>query len=384
MPRTGGGFAGIFVYRTDIADMREYIQVELIEPLQADKCYLVEFYVNTPNDHALISDGIGALLSTGEVTANNAQPLSGNPQINNTNSQLLSDTVGWTRIFGYITADGGEDHITIGNFKYDDQTQTEVFNPSVWYTMSSYLYVDDVRVEEIPFEVSLAADTTICTNESLTLDASTQADNYIWNTGNTDSVQSVETSGIYSVIARLGGCMSRDTTVVQVDPLPEVEIIGEDSFCEDESIVLIAKSQNGGEPIWSNGLVGDTIIANESGEYSVLVENHCGAGSASKTVESVTCFCEVYVPDAFTPNDDGVNEGFRLESECEFKSFSLTIHNRWGQEVFASGDVQLKWDGTYKGKPVESGTYTWVFLYEAMKNGSLVTRLNQGVIRLLR
>jgi len=352
--------------------------------LKSGKCYLVEFYVNTPNNHALVSDGVGAMLSVGPVTSTGAQPIIGNVQVDNTSGQLLTDTMDWTRISAHFTAAGGEDHITIGNFNFDAQTQSQVFNPGVWYTISSYLYIDDVKVEEVSLNVELGADTTICENEFLALDASTNAESYQWSNGSTDSILVVNQDGVYAVIAKLGGCAVRDTVEINMERLPHVEIEGEDTFCADESIILIAKSNQNEAPIWSTGFEGDTIVVTAGGTYSVSVYGECGTETTTKTIIEEDCFCEVYVPNAFTPNNDGTNEGFRLESECEFRSFLLTIYNRWGQEVFVSGDPVLKWDGTYKGKPVESGVYSWIIFFEVNKQRNLMTEFDQGVITLIR
>lgn len=384
MPRTGDGFVGLFVYRTDVANMREYAQVQLTQPLESGKCYLVEFFVNTPNDHALVIDRVGAMLSTGPVSSIGAQPIGGTVQVENTAGQLLTDTMGWTRISGHFMAAGGEDHITIGNFNNDTQTMSQVYNPGVWYAISSYLYIDDVRVEEVPLDVYLGADTSICVDETLVLDASTNADTYHWNNGYMDSVMEVNQSGVYSVVVKLGGCAVTDSIEVNMIRPPQVHIEGEDTFCSDESILLIAKSGHYSIPLWSTGHVGDTIVVQDEGIYSVTVTGECGTETAIKRIIEENCFCEVYIPNAFTPNNDEDNEVFGLESECQFLSFSFIVFNRWGQEVFVSQNPSTKWDGTYKGVTVESGMYAWIMSYVVTTQGKQETVNQQGTIRLIR
>ena len=72
----------------------------------------------------------------------------------------------------------------------------------------------------------------------------------------------------------------------------------------------------------------------------------------------------IYVPDAFTPNNDGVNDTLAifLRSSAA-SSFSLKVYNRWGSLIFTSTDPTHKWDGTYAGSPCLSGTYTWIIVY---------------------
>ncbi|MEY2950105.1 MAG: hypothetical protein RLZZ248_1306, partial [Bacteroidota bacterium] len=71
----------------------------------------------------------------------------------------------------------------------------------------------------------------------------------------------------------------------------------------------------------------------------------------------------VYAPNAFSPNEDGINDWFYLQGEG-YGSFELTVQDRWGNELFATTDGQLNqpesgWDGKNNGKVVSSGLYIW-------------------------
>jgi gliding motility-associated-like protein len=67
------------------------------------------------------------------------------------------------------------------------------------------------------------------------------------------------------------------------------------------------------------------------------------------------------MPTAFTPNNDGRNDRFRITAQGGMKQVAyFKIFNRWGQEVFSSTDPAAAWDGTFKGKPVEAGAYIWI------------------------
>lgn len=73
----------------------------------------------------------------------------------------------------------------------------------------------------------------------------------------------------------------------------------------------------------------------------------------------------VYVPNTFTPNDDGMNDFFKVEG-TGLGHFSMEIFNRWGERVFASEDMNVSWDGTYKGEKIKS---TDVFVYKLITQG---------------
>jgi gliding motility-associated-like protein len=60
--------------------------------------------------------------------------------------------------------------------------------------------------------------------------------------------------------------------------------------------------------------------------------------------------CKYGIPTAFSPNDDGINDFFKVRSSCPLVDFELKIINRWGQEVFATTDQENGWDGTMNGR----------------------------------
>ena len=71
--------------------------------------------------------------------------------------------------------------------------------------------------------------------------------------------------------------------------------------------------------------------------------------------------CKLITPNAFTPNDDGVNDFFRLavSGTCETTGYNLKIFDRWGRLVFESADCNTEWDGTYDGQQLKEGVYLW-------------------------
>ena len=73
----------------------------------------------------------------------------------------------------------------------------------------------------------------------------------------------------------------------------------------------------------------------------------------------------VYVPNAFTPNNDGFNEFFfPVFTYPDVEKYNFMIFNRWGEQIFQSSDLTQKWDGTYKGEQVQDGIYTWKLRYK--------------------
>jgi gliding motility-associated-like protein len=88
----------------------------------------------------------------------------------------------------------------------------------------------------------------------------------------------------------------------------------------------------------------------------------------------------VEIPDFFTPNNDGRNDGFRLFFAGTLSDYSLSIFNRWGQNVFTSDDPLEAWDGTKGGTPQEADVY----LYKATFSQNGVEIVEEGQFSLVR
>jgi gliding motility-associated-like protein len=94
------------------------------------------------------------------------------------------------------------------------------------------------------------------------------------------------------------------------------------------------------------------------------------------------CPCALLLPNAFSPNGDGLNDNFRPLHACDMQDFSMTIFNRYGQKLFETKDPLQGWDGKAgAGKPL-TGAYVWMVSYTKPSNKLLVQK--QGTVLLLR
>jgi gliding motility-associated-like protein len=94
--------------------------------------------------------------------------------------------------------------------------------------------------------------------------------------------------------------------------------------------------------------------------------------------------CNVYVPNAFSPNEDGVNDVLEAQVGCTVTEFDLKIFNRWGQLVFASVNEETGWDGTSKGQLAPSSTYVYVLKIAYDVEGAAKSEVITGEVSLLR
>ncbi|NNC94666.1 MAG: gliding motility-associated C-terminal domain-containing protein [Chitinophagales bacterium] len=90
--------------------------------------------------------------------------------------------------------------------------------------------------------------------------------------------------------------------------------------------------------------------------------------------------CKVFLPSAFTPNSDGLNDKLNILSACGFDEAVLEVYNRWGDLIYVSTSQEDGWDGVSQGQEQPGGTYIWVVKYIRDSEESIT----KGTVALLR
>ncbi|XOV65941.1 MAG: gliding motility-associated C-terminal domain-containing protein [Fluviicola sp.] len=236
----------------------------------------------------------------------------------------------------------------------------------------------NVVIAEQP-NIDLGADTTFCGSVQYVLDASCSNCTYEWQDGSTGPNLDVSSAGVYYVSVDNSGCIDSDTIEIQQVLLPNVSLDNIE-LCESaQEFVTIDAS--GVTYQWQDGSTGNTYIVSEPGVYSVIVSNVCGSDTVAFQAVQVECFCDIYVPNSFSPDEDEFNPVFRAYTDCALQYFELEVYNRWGEVIFSSTDINYVWDGTYNRKPVQDGTYTWKMEYAFADN---VPGENVGHVTVIR
>jgi gliding motility-associated-like protein len=110
----------------------------------------------------------------------------------------------------------------------------------------------------------------------------------------------------------------------------------------------------------SNPGIADPIATlTEDTRYTVTAASSAGCLSSASLTIKVYKGPAIYVPGAFTPNGDGINDVLVLVAPGIRQLNFFRIFDRWGKQVYYSTSVQATWDGTISGKPVPPGTYVW-------------------------
>jgi gliding motility-associated-like protein len=105
-----------------------------------------------------------------------------------------------------------------------------------------------------------------------------------------------------------------------------------------------------------------TFPFDQPGDYPITLTVTNAAGCIDSVTYTVSIISDVliYAPNTFTPDGDEFNQSwFVYMSGIDIYDFELVLYNRWGEIIWESHDVSVGWDGTYNGKPVQDGTYSW-------------------------
>jgi gliding motility-associated-like protein len=230
--------------------------------------------------------------------------------------------------------------------------------------------------------VTLDQTTTICEGSTRILDAGSYA-GYVWNDGSTNRTLSVTNTGIYSVtVTDNNGCRGNGSTTISTLFLhPDGFLAGDTSFCNNASLVL-RPTATYNSYLWSTGSTDAAITVKQAGNYSLEVTdaNNC-KGTNTIIVSVKQCLKGLFVPNSFTPNNNGKNDIFKPVLLGVVKLYQVQIYNRWGNLVFQSNDPQRGWDGNYRGQPSGNETFVWMIKYQLDGEAA---KVEKGTVTLIR
>ncbi len=197
-------------------------------------------------------------------------------------------------------------------------------------------------------------------------------------------VTTADQSGTYTLtLSDTNNCTSTISAEAIIIPTPKASFSGHDTLYLDPGSTLDA---GGGFDAytWNTGDSTQRIRTAEEGWYAVTLKN--GKCTATDSVYITAPYAPLYLPNAFTPNADGLNDSFRpLTNPDQLTAYSMYIYNRWGGLIFESHNPSEGWDGHCSGAPCPAGTYTYVVKYGS-KSASLnkKERVLRGMVTLVR
>jgi len=210
-------------------------------------------------------------------------------------------------------------------------------------------------------ETVLPDSVVLCPHKYTDISAGDNNYNYLWSNNQTTPSLITNEPGIFAVQKTSAfGCTSFDSVLVKVSFLPQL-FLGEDfMLCNSESKML---SVTGFATfLWQDGTDDSTYSVTSPGVYSVTATNNDGCKAFDEIKVYDCCEFSLEVPNAFTPNGDGLNDTFKPLIYGVSK-YQMIISNRWGGIIFSTNDTEAAWDGKFKNQNCPEGVYFVVLEY---------------------
>ena len=171
---------------------------------------------------------------------------------------------------------------------------------------------------------------------------------------------------------------------ISVAPDPVVKLSDKPYLCVGEVSILDAGPDYTAY-LWQDGSTGRYFDVSGEGVYHVTVTDNHGC-KGSDTARIKVCDAVIYMPNAFTPDGDGLNDIFKPVTTLEgISAYTLRVYDRWGTELFESGNILNGWNGTLKGQPAPAGTYVWKITYQTTSQATVSPAVKlQGTFVLVR
>jgi len=243
-----------------------------------------------------------------------------------------------------------------------------------------------VPVSIIPAVSITASANNICGDIPITFTAvpvnAGPSPSYQWkvngiNVGSNDSLytsNSLADGDIVTCIVSVSntGCYTAPTAtsnpvVMDIKPMPAIALTASKAVIPNGDSSQLTALITGGYSSFTwvpiTGL-NDPSITNPIASPQVSITYQINVTDTDGCVKTDSIFIGVYdpifIPTAFTPNGDGLNEVFRIPPTITFNLTRLAVFDRWGKMIFETSDITQGWDGTFQGTPCDVGTYVYI------------------------
>lgn len=264
--------------------------------------------------------------------------------------------------------------LAFGNadINWNDNSSVTWFLNETGDTIQPVLIPGSIQVHEIP-QAHITGQNLLCEGDnslmSGTVSGGTDPVEYHWITpaglqtaaGIPIENAALGDAGLYSFVTRdRFHCVDTARIQVQVHPLPNAGFTAVNDTIWFENSYLLEATPGYASYSWNTGETKYYITVSDDGLYSVIISTDQGCRSEG-SVTMLNALVPIQVPNAFTPNGDGLNDAFSPVVDRELvRSFHMVIYNRWGQLQYETSDASEGWDG----KDALPGAYVWVITYE--------------------
>lgn len=179
-----------------------------------------------------------------------------------------------------------------------------------------------------------------------------------------------ETTHYSVVVTNLFGCTDTASSVVTVFQIPVADAGPDKQIIQGQQVQLTGSVNDAGHSFtWIPAMYIDDEYSlqpfvNPPADMNYVLRVTSGAGCG---VSTDTVFVKVYkglfVPNAFSPNGDGINDTWNIPALAAYASFEVSVYNRWGEKVYHTRNTLKPWDGNLNGKQLPAGVYNYIISF---------------------
>ncbi len=362
--------------------------------------------------HTIISEGCGVIASAFGLGDAESYAYAGGASFNRINANPIPDgeCVGVPLLFQSglppgrynVTWDVGHNGFTSQEHEFEYAYPEEEGEYNVTVTIDDLCFNETSMQDKtvrMTFrqDIDVAPDIPfICEGETLELEVfDLEGATYLWN-GPLDfqsedqiaTIQNIrpDMSGIYDVIGIVSGCKTPTNTIaVDIKATPQLSLGRDSVICKRFGNPIILSPGNWNTYEWSDGSRSSNLSVIEAGAYAVTITDEFNCVGESSVTFEARCPTTFYIPTAFSPNGDSINDEFSVEG-FDVISMELVVFDRWGIEVFRTRDHENDWDGKMNGlSAAAEGYYAWMLTFTGYdQEGLEITDKKSGMVELMR
>jgi gliding motility-associated-like protein len=212
---------------------------------------------------------------------------------------------------------------------------------------------------------------------------------YLWDSGSQEPSILVFESGQNEVLVTDTAGICSESFVFQVNSFPfapsEIFEAPAVEICLEGQTIINFPPQFG-PYTFSDTLAGLTYTATETESLSFTYSDGCYTYQKTLFISVESCLCPAWVPNGFSPDEDGVNDFFKPVVDCAVYDYQMLVFNRWGREIFQSNDINTAWRGESANSDfyASTGIYVYLIVFNQELDGLRVPTELTGTVTLMR
>jgi len=192
------------------------------------------------------------------------------------------------------------------------------------------------------------------------------------------------------------GCVFEDEIDIEAYPPLQVETQNVQADCADRADLHFQVENHPLPYTWhwasDDGTeisIDSVFVATQTGTYYLLAKNECETlvRAVSVSLENGPAPADIYIPNSFSPNDDGINDCFRgyASPDLQLLEYHLLVFDRWGDHVFETDEIEGCWDGIFRGQKMDPAVLVWHIIAKAVGcDGKPLDIFREGGVTIMR